>query len=176
MDTGDLRSGQLIGGRFETFYRDDIVHMVLGRRLIVCAWRDAPSMTQVKALRRINVDARRRLGDDGVAYCNVVISGTPVFASEVRDEITAISRDFGKRGVAQAHLILMEGFAGTAVRAFLSTVNLIARPSVPNKVSGDRREVEEWLLEKMFTVDRRVTEDWVSPAFDQVLQEARAAE
>lgn len=154
----------------ETFYRDEITHMVAGPRLMVCAWYDAPDMTQIRQLRRINEVVRNCVGDDDVVYCNVVVSGTPFFPGDVREEITAISRDFGHRGLAQAHLILLEGFAGTAVRAFLSTVNLMSRAQVPMKVFAAREPTEAWLLEKLRAVHPSTGPESLTPAFDAVIR------
>jgi hypothetical protein len=141
----------------------------------VAAWRDAPTLAQTRPLRDVNRDLRRKLGDDGVAYCNIVLSGTPVFAADVREEITAINRDYGTRGLAQANLILIEGFAGTAVRAFLSTVNLIARTTAPVKIFSGRCDTERWLHEKMVAFDPSIQTTHVSRPFDEVLSAAPVA-
>jgi hypothetical protein len=156
-------------GDVTTEFQDEILHLVAGPRIIVAAWRDAPTMVHMKPLWDLNAAIRRRLGDDHVAYANVVLSGTPLFSSEVREEVTALSRDYGSRGIAQANLILLEGFAGTAVRAFLSTMNLIARTKAPVKVFGTREETEHWLLERLRTVVPGARMDSVRPSFDAVL-------
>jgi hypothetical protein len=162
-------------GAAETYYRDSIVHMVSGPRLIVAAWRDAPTLTQTDALWRINADVREWTGDDDVAFCNVAISGTPIFDAAVREQIQAMNREYGARGLAQANLVLLEGFAGTAVRAFLSTVNLVARTKVPVKIFGERRETERWLLEMLVTVEPAYDPAALTETFDRALGEAAVA-
>jgi len=162
-------------GEVKSYYRDGITHMVLAPRLVVAAWWNAPTRTQTDVLWRINEAVRKECGDDDIAFCNIAITGTPIFDSEVREQIQAMNREYGTRGLAQANLVLLEGFAGTAVRAFLSTVNLVARTKVPVKIFGKRPETEAWLLEMLVSVDPAYDPGAISGAIDLALTEAAAA-
>ncbi len=162
-------------GEVKSYYRDGIVHMVAAHRLVVAAWWDAPTVTQTDALWRINRDVRTWTGDDDVAFCNIALAGTPIFDSEVREQIQAMNREYGTRGLAQANLVLLEGFAGTAVRAFLSTVNLVARTKVPVKIFGKRPETEAWLGEMLVTREPGFDVRSIARAFDLALAESVAA-
>lgn len=80
---------------------------------------------------------------------DLILSGTPNFTNEVREEATKLNRDptLFRLGIADA--VLVSGLVGVAVRAFLSTIALMARSSVPSRVWTSLADAERWLLPKL---------------------------
>ena len=120
----------------ETVHADAVLRIVVSRNIQVNLWLDAPQPEQVRVFSRTGaVQARRH--PRGAALVNLMVSGTPSFSEEVRDGIVKLMKEPDTFRLGAAHVVLLDGFSGTAVRAFLSTVMLIGRPPIPNKVFGD---------------------------------------
>jgi hypothetical protein len=83
----------------------------------------------------------------GVLF-NVIISGKPSFSEEVRSEVNRITSDDTLYTAATAHVILVEGFIGSAVRAFLATALVVSRTKTPNKTFGDLPSAVKWVKER----------------------------
>lgn len=112
--------------------------------VLVVRWADAPRTTFElkefeKAGKRIAGEYEKR-----AVFANVIVSGTPSFSQEVRDEVARLtSSPMFQLGTAQ--IILVEGLAGVAVRAFLNTAFLLSRAKSPNKVFGDLGYGVDWM-------------------------------
>lgn len=130
--------------RLQIVHQDATFRIGVARNLMINAWADAPSLEQLRAFGR-SARALSREHAGRTALLNVVLGGTPRFPEAVRDEAVKLTRDSGLGRLGVAHLILVGGLAGAATRAFLSTVVLLGRPRVPNKVFGDSRASAEWL-------------------------------
>jgi hypothetical protein len=64
----------------------------------------------------------------------------------MREEMIKLLKDPKLQGaVGNAHVVNAAGLAGTAVRTFLSTVLLVARPTAPHKVFANLAEGAAWL-------------------------------
>jgi hypothetical protein len=136
--------------------RTEIVHENARLRLGVCdglvvgAWYAAPEVVDVRAMLRASTAvAARRPG--GMAHVNIVVggarvAGTPRLTDDVRGELVRILRDPRARAQGVAHSIELEGLAGAATRAFVSTVLLLARTETPHKVFGDRLSAAAWVV------------------------------
>ena len=115
------------------------------RNVQVNVLRDAPTVEQMRAFARSGSTLGRR-HERGAGLLNVVTGdGTPSFSEEVRHETVQLMKTPGMFTLGSAHIILFDGFKGTAVRAFMSTVMLLGRPPSPNKVFGDAEAAAAWL-------------------------------
>jgi hypothetical protein len=128
----------------EVIFENDTARIAVSRNVVVAAWADAPRTT--KELREFERAGRRvsQSFEKRAVFANVIYSGTPMFSQEVRDEVTRMTRTpMFHLGTAQ--IILVQGLAGVAVRAFLSTSFLLSRTKIPNKVFGDLGFGVDWL-------------------------------
>ncbi len=91
------------------------------------------------------------------ALFNVIISGKPSFSEEVRNEVNRITSDDTLFSAASAHVILVEGFIGSAVRAFLATALVVSRTKTPNKTFNDVDLAAKWVKERL---EASNTETW----------------
>lgn len=151
----------------EIRYDDPTLRVAVIHNLTVAQWRDAPTLGQMRALDRIDV-AKRRLVTGGVAFLNVIVEGVPRFTDEVREEAARQTAGRSGRDLAAAHLVLIGGLTGAAVRAFLSTVFLLGRPKFPTKVFSDVAECARWLAPLISEAGGR---QWTS---DQIVELVRA--
>jgi hypothetical protein len=137
-------------------FADPILRLATSRNLVVAAWSDAP---EVKHLRELRTAARatRRSHPKGTALVNAIVRGTPKFTDEVRAEATELTRDDTLFALGTPHVILAPGIVGAAVRAFLGTVMIVARPGSPNKVFGDMRAALAWLETQLAAGSERWT-------------------
>jgi hypothetical protein len=132
----------------ETLYTDPILQIAAHRNLLVIAWSDAPTVDQMReCARAARVLARKYNG--GIGLLDLILSGTPTFSTEVRDEAVKLNRDPALFRLGIADTVLVTGFVGVAVRAFLATVALLARSPVPTRVLGSLAEAEAWLLPQL---------------------------
>lgn len=118
--------------------------MLLGR-VFIAVWRDAPRTDQLETMFDLAQSRRKNVGD--LAFLNMVIAGTPRFSADVRE--TTVRRVKEQPFVVTAHLLLLPGLVGSTVRAFISTLNLLARPQGPTQVFGDTDEALDWLIKRM---------------------------
>lgn len=141
------------------------LRMLVERNLVVAAWREAPTVAQLRALERAGRSLEDQLPGKNVLL-NLMISGTPNFSAEVREEAIRLSGVPDIFSLAAAHVILAQGLVGTAVRAFLSTVVLLSKPPTPTKIFGDKTPATTWLMEHL----KASGEPW---SRDQILSLAR---
>lgn len=131
-----------MGGN-EILHEDHSLRVAARRNLNIVVWSAAPEVAQLRSLFRAS-DRLAKAQPGGLAILSVVVRGTPSFSQEVRDEMVKSLKAKAAR-LGTAHLILVDGLAGTAVRAFMSTVLLLARPAAPHRVFGKRQEALDWL-------------------------------
>jgi hypothetical protein len=129
----------------EPVHNDATFRIYSARNIQVNLWADAPTVDQMRAFGRIGA-AHSRRHPQGAALLNLITSGTPSFSEAVRDETVRVMKVSDMFRLGAAHLVLLEGFKGTAVRAFLSTVMLLGRPPIPNKVFGDAESAAAWMI------------------------------
>lgn len=123
-------------------YADARVLMAHDDALFLCAWADAPEMTQMLAL---GEHGRRLEATHGpLALINVAFSGVPKFSDEVRACSAAYTREAGLFACSRAHVVLIPGFRGAAVMAFINTFLLLGRPPRPTKVFRAVAPAIEW--------------------------------
>ncbi|MFW6067895.1 MAG: hypothetical protein ACOC97_06130 [Myxococcota bacterium] len=131
-----------------TLYEDDTLRVVVEGNMAVAVWTGAPSVDQLRRLHG-GLNVLRSENPDGGAFMNVVVGGTPRFSNEVREEAARITQDTGPTDRGTAHVVLIEGMAGAAVRAFIGTMTLMGRPKIPTKTFGDLTSAADWLLARL---------------------------
>ncbi|MFK7984780.1 MAG: hypothetical protein AB8I08_02040 [Sandaracinaceae bacterium] len=114
--------------------------------LLLAVWWDAPSSTQMDVVARAAAGVDRRYRG-GSAFAQFVITGTPRFSSDVRRKAQEMSGKYSDLGVA--HIIEVGGLAGSAARAFLSALILIARDETPVRVFSNAQEGAAWLTHQL---------------------------
>src|SRR5690606_3184218 len=100
--------------------------------LTVAAWWNPPARPQIRALSRIK-EAQHERYDDRAVLANLVVASERRLPSELR-EAAAMLADHGDSGAAAAHVVLVRGLPGAAIRTFFNTARLLARPRVPTRV------------------------------------------
>ena len=130
--------------RGDVVFENETARIAALDNVLVVRWADAPRTTfELKEFEK----AGKRIAsefDKRAVFANVIVSGTPSFSQEVRDEVARLtSSPMFHLGTAQ--IILVDGLAGVAVRAFLSTAFLLSRAKAPNKVFGDLRRGIDWM-------------------------------
>lgn len=132
----------------EQVYSDATFRIVTHGIVMFAVWRDAPTEDQMRALGRTSrVFAREHALK--TALWNVVLSGKPSFAEAVRSEVNAQTADASLSSLGRAHVVLIDGFTGAAVRAFIGASILASRPKAPTKVFGDLATAATWLAERV---------------------------
>lgn len=115
-------------------YQDETMRMSHLGCVVGTTWLDAPTLPQMQMF----ASHARRVSQqfDGSFLFNMVIDGTPSFDGRVRDEAAKLTAEgVNRRGAA--HVILVGGFRGAAVRAFLGGLLVINKPAIPTKVFAD---------------------------------------
>lgn len=120
------------------------MELMVGERLYVSTWKDPPTVPQMKKFRELTV-AFRRETPEGMLFANIVFGGTPAFSKAVTDETAALTAELEGWTIATAHVVLVPGLAGVAIRAFLSTIQLLSRSRTPTKVFNDVEDAAIWL-------------------------------
>lgn len=115
-------------------HMDETMRMAHLGCVVAAVWLDAPTLPQMQTFASHSRRVSKR--EDGSFLFNLVVDGTPSFDSRVREEANKLTLEgVNRRGAA--HVILVEGFRGAAVRAFLSSLLMINKPKTPTKVVGD---------------------------------------
>jgi len=129
-------------------YQDDTLRVGVAENLTIAVWYDAPTLPQMEVVHRIDTE-KRRVVEGGLGFVNVIVSGVPRFTKDVREEVARQVALADDRDRALAHLILVEGLAGTATRAFLNTASLLARSRHPTKVFSEIEPTARFLTEHL---------------------------
>jgi hypothetical protein len=128
----------------ETVHTDSTLRIVTARNVQVNVWSNAPTLDQMRAFGRIGA-ALARQHPRGTGLINLVVRGTPSFSEAVRAEAVKLVKQSALFSLGGAHIILLGGLAGTAVRTFLNTAILLGRPQRPNKVFDEAETAIAWL-------------------------------
>lgn len=127
-------------------HSDEDLYIVGAGQLLMAVWSVAPEMSHMKVLAQAGDRHRSSLRGEKQVFVNVVLDGTPNFSEEVRAEATRHSQRYAPFRAAAAHVICIKGFRGIAVRSFMSTMILLARPVTPAKVFDSMDSASNWLL------------------------------
>jgi hypothetical protein len=135
-------------GNHRVDYEDDRLRIITADNVQIAGWFDAPELAHLRTLDRCFKRLKREI-EGAIVFVNVVVSGVPKFSAEVREEAARQAADFDERDLATCHIILVDGFTGTAVRAFMSTATLLGRPTHPTKVFGDLPGAARWITTQL---------------------------
>ena len=124
-------------------FRDERVGLYGLDQLFVAVWDDAPRFAHMQALAKYGREFESEAGP--TALLNIAADGHPEFSDDVRRIASDLTRDATLFQVARAHVILMTGFTGVAVRAFINTFLLIGNPPKPTRMLSSVSAASEWL-------------------------------
>lgn len=142
--------------------------MMTRRNLLALAWYDAPRPGHLLAVQRVVEDLHKTHGKYGLL--DVVVRGTPSFPDQVREEGRRLIETTHGWGGVTAHIIEVEGFAGTATRMFLSTMLLMGRGrAADQKVFARSNEGCAWLS----NVLSRNENTWSAAELERIYTEVR---
>lgn len=137
-------------------FEDATTSMLFAENLAFVVWRSAPSADHVRRWHRFALDHGRGPHAPG-ACVDIILQGTPSFSDEMRRETQRFASDAKVFPRGMSHVVLMGGLAGSAVRAFIGTIMLIAKPVAPAKVFGDFDAASPW-MQKLLLPTR-----WTAP-------------
>jgi hypothetical protein len=125
----------------ESLARDDTFRLTKVGRVVLATWFDAPTLDQM-----LQIEAFGRQHGKDLAFCNVIVRGRPIFSEEVRrTAIRMVVDSCYARGAA--HLVLVEGLKGAAVRGFLGMVNLVGKARANVRVFSEIPTAARFLAE-----------------------------
>ncbi len=136
--------------RTEIVHEDATLRLGVSRNLLVFAWSGTPESEHIRTLSRVHHTLAGRYHEH-LAALDLVVTGTPRFTDPLRDELVRLVRDPRLQGKGTAHVVSMGGLTGATVRAFISTVILLARPAAPNKVFSEVAPAAAWLVPMLTT-------------------------
>jgi hypothetical protein len=148
--------------KIEIVHDDASLRLGVSRNLLVPVWLGSPEVVHMRILGRALHGIVGRYGAS-FAWFDVIVSGKPVFSDAVRDELVKILKDPRHQALATAHVVMIPGLTGAAVRAFLSTVSLLGRVRWPDKTFSEPRVASQWIAP---ILNQNGREAWSS---DQVL-------
>ncbi|MBK8251731.1 MAG: hypothetical protein IPK82_03575 [Polyangiaceae bacterium] len=143
--------------------------MAARKNLALSVWTGAPSAGQIKTFYR-HSERFVHAHPAGQILCSIVLRGTPDFSQETRTELAKMVKDHKLFSLGSAHLILLSGLAGTAVRTFLNTVVLIAKPTAPFRVFAEKGAAVVWLHTQL----SKAPEAWLNNEIREAIDEAMA--
>jgi len=154
-------------GITDIVHDDHVLRLGLCRNVVIPAWFNPPTVAHVRAMGRAIDNLARRHGPDFGMF-DVIVEGTPKFSDDVRHELGKLVADPKSQGHGAAHVLVLPGFAGVAVRAFLSTIFLVSRGASPNKVFAELRAGAAWLAPRLSTGREAWTTDEILAAQAEV--------
>lgn len=155
-------------------HHDDVLVMFSRRNLLALAWYDAPRAGHFVAVQRVVEELHRVHGKYGLL--NVAVRGTPSFPEPVREEGRRLIEASAGWGGVTAHVVEVEGFAGTATRMFLSTMLLLGRGrAADQRVFAQHPEACTWLAPMLSRgQDGAPAQVWSGAELERVYGELRA--
>jgi hypothetical protein len=126
-------------------HADEVLRIVIDRGLCVARWADAPAAFHFPLVTAAIREAGRELGRAGLFNVIDAPGKMPRFSEPVRQAGARMARDITPLVAATAHVVLLDGFSGAAVRMFLSTLNLLARGGPIATVHATLEAGAEWL-------------------------------
>ncbi|HWB74005.1 MAG TPA: hypothetical protein VG755_03595 [Nannocystaceae bacterium] len=128
-------------------YADERVLMCHEGALFLCGWSDAPTATQMKAL---GEHGRRVEAEHGPSsLINIAFGGVPKFSDEVRALAAEATADASRFQRSRAHVVMIGGFTGVAVVAFINTFVLRGKPPRPTKIFRSTDDAIAWTAPHM---------------------------
>jgi hypothetical protein len=152
-------------------HQDAVLVAVERGNALALAWYDAPQNGHLLTVLRLMRETAEHAGAK-TCLMQVVVMGTPRFSDQTREEGAKMVRGSAKCTAASAHIIEIEGLAGVASRAFISTLLLIGRSRAPSKVFKEMREAAPWYVAQLATQGSV----WTTGDVDALYRELKAHE
>lgn len=146
--------------------RDGTLSLIAVRNVLFAVWREAPTLRHLEKLFE-QTQATRSQWPKGGALVDLILTGTPRFSNEVRKEAVRQFRA-EPRDLCSAHVILLRGLSGVAVRAFFNGVIMLARPVAPAGVFSSQDEAAKWMMPHM----ARGTPSWTCSELQRAMTNA----
>ncbi len=153
-------------------HRDATLAVYWRGNLMIAVWHDAPTSDQLRRLEALALD---REVDDASALLlvNLVISGTPRFDYDVREQVGRLIKEGRSFRLGTAHVVLVPGLAGVATRAFLSAYLLLSRGAAgPVRLFTEIEPAAKWGASLL---DERAPGVWTAAELADTLKQAREA-
>ena len=131
---------------FELIHSDSTLVVARSDDLLMAVWWDAPTVAQMDVIGNALALLARR-GRGPTAFVQYVIAGTPRFSSDVRQKAQDLTRAGNAK--ATAHVIEIQGMAGSAARAFLSALMLVTQRDKRVRVFSTPQEAAVWLTDEL---------------------------
>lgn len=128
-------------------YEDAVLRVAIGEGLCLVRWADSPQPRHFSELLAAMRTASAQSGHAAMLSVVDAKGKLPRFTDEVRGAAQDMAKQSAPLGSGTAHVILVEGFTGAAVRMFVSTLNLLSRSQVPTSVHASIPQAAAWLAE-----------------------------
>jgi hypothetical protein len=116
-------------------------------KIAYAGWFAAPRLEYMLMVERLSNTHRGEL-----ALANIIVAGKATFTEDVREAGIRMTRKHAfSRGAA--HLVLVDGLKGSAVKAFLSMVMLVGRAPAKTKVFSDTALASRFLAALVKTTE-----------------------
>lgn len=118
------------------------------RNVLISVWSGAPTLERLRALSATERELlSRHPGGIGVfSVVDLESTKIPSMSDEVREETVRISREFGPRTLASAHVLEGTGFWVAAARSAHAGVQLLSRQKHPSKVFDSVDPASRWMI------------------------------
>jgi hypothetical protein len=116
-------------------------------KIAYAGWFAAPRLEYMLMVERLSNTHRGEL-----ALANVIVAGKATFTEDVREAGIRMTKNHAYR-LGAAHVILVDGLKGSAVKAFLSMVMLVGRAPANTKVFGDTAAASRFLASLAEMID-----------------------
>lgn len=124
--------------------------MSVWRNVMIAYFRGPADLARMRGFRATQKELSRQGDPVGCVIVSDLEDGAKMDLDEdTRREIQSAITAYNDRDLAVAVAVEVQGFLGTAVRALVSGLMLLARPKYPMKIFGGRQEGARWLVEKM---------------------------
>jgi hypothetical protein len=127
------------------------------RNLLVCLWRDTPTLEALDGV----LQATRALiarCPTGIGVLGVAPGDMPLVGGAARRRAVAMLAETGGHVRCMATVIEGSGFRAGATRSVMSAITLLARQPCPAKIFGDVDEAATWQARLLGTHDLRPTQ------------------
>lgn len=127
-------------------WQSDDALIAVERELIVTRWTGPPTARQLEALASVH----ERCGRE-VAILDVVVDvrGRPSVDAAVRAQLVRLIGAHGARTVGVAHVVMLDGLVGTAVRSFFGAIEMVSGTRTPTSTFDDVDGAAPWLAGKL---------------------------
>jgi hypothetical protein len=131
-----------------TLHDDPTLTVLQRANLLVCAWREAPTLEQMLVIGK-HIERWRGLYGDRVAFVNVFTAGRlDKLSKDAREEANRLTARFPKN-LCSAHVVLVSGMTGTLTRTILRAMSLVGGNVSPWRVFGTVRDAAPWVFKHL---------------------------